>query len=63
MQKNFEQRLDDGDYWGALSRIEGEISKGRFAQRLASQLIFELVPSYIEKGITTMVEKVKESYE
>lgn len=46
MQKNFEKRLDSGDFWGALARIEDEISKGRFAQRLASELTIDLVPEY-----------------
>lgn len=63
MQDNFEDRLDKGDFWGALSRIENDISKGRFAQRLASELIKEQVPVYVTDCITKIIEKVKESYE
>ena len=63
MQKNFEKRLDTEDYWGALQKIEDNISKGRFAQRLVDELIFELVPDYINEGIDAIVQKVKDSYE
>ncbi|MGL6127218.1 ATP-dependent nuclease [Chryseobacterium artocarpi] len=63
MQTNFENRLDGGDYWGALDRIEGEISKGRFAQRLASELMMEIVPAYVEGCINKIIDKVTESYE
>lgn len=63
MQENFEEALDTEDYWSALKKIEGNISKGRFAQRLADKLTPELVPSYIIEGIEAIVEKVKNSYE
>ncbi|MGK9124327.1 AAA family ATPase [Olivibacter sp. SA151] len=63
MQKNFEKRLGEEDYWGALQKIEDNISKGRFAQRLADELIPELVPGYINDGIEAIVQKVKDSYE
>lgn len=63
MQKNFEKRLDGEDYWGALQKIEDNVSKGRFAQRLVDELIPELVPDYINEGIETIVQKVKDSYE
>lgn len=63
MQKNFEKRLDEDDYWGALQKIEDNISKGRFAQRLVDELIPELVPDYINEGIEAIVQKVKDSYE
>lgn len=63
MQKNFEKRLDEEDYWGALQKIEDNISKGRFAQRLVDELIPELVPDYINEGIDAIVQKVKDSYE
>jgi len=63
MQKNFEKRLDEEDYWGALQKIEDNISKGRFAQRLTDELIPELVPDYINGGIDAIVQKVKDSYE
>lgn len=63
MQENFEEAIDAEDYWLALKKIEGNISKGRFAQRLADNLTAELVPSYIIEGIEAIVEKVKDSYE
>ncbi|WP_137904727.1 ATP-dependent nuclease [Chryseobacterium sp. 2VB] len=63
MQENFEGALDNKDYWSALKKIEGNISKGRFAQRLAEELILELVPDYIGKGIEAIIQKVNESYE
>lgn len=63
MQENFEEALDTKDYWSALRKIEGNISKGRFAQRLADELILGLVPDYINKGIEAIVQKVKDSYE
>lgn len=63
MQENFEGALDNKDYWSALKKIEGNISKGRFAQRLAEKLILELVPDYIGKGIEAIIQKVNESYE
>jgi putative ATP-dependent endonuclease of the OLD family len=61
--KNFNDALDGGDYWGALSKIEANISKGRFAQRLASEINVNMVPEYIYTGITRAIEIVKEQYE
>lgn len=63
MQRNFERQLDEEDYWGALEKIEDYVSKGRFAQRLASELILELIPGYIREGIVEIVQKVRVSYE
>ncbi|KGE13706.1 ATP-dependent nuclease [Sphingobacterium deserti] len=63
MQENFEDALDTEYYWSALRKIEGNISKGRFAQRLADELILQLVPDYISEGIEAIVQKVKDSYE
>jgi putative ATP-dependent endonuclease of OLD family len=63
MQENFEEALDTEDYWSALRKIDGNISKGRFAQRLVDELIPELVPNYINDGIEAIVQKVKDSYE
>ena len=59
MKDNFEMDLDTGEYWSALKKIEGNISKGRFSQRLASDLIAELIPKYINDGIATIIKKVK----
>ncbi|MFC5873191.1 putative ATP-dependent endonuclease of the OLD family [Chryseobacterium arachidis] len=63
MQENFENRLDSGDFWGALARIESEISKGRFAQRLTSELTMKLVPKYVQDCIEEIIKKIKDSYE
>ena len=63
MQKNFEDALDAEDYWLALKKIDNNISKGRFAQRLASDLTPSLIPEYIQDGINAIIEKIKESYE
>lgn len=63
MQENFENALDNKEYWLALKKIEGNISKGRFAQRLADKLTKEMLPDYILDGIEAIVNKVKTSYE
>lgn len=63
MKKNFEKLVDDGNHWTALTRIEQNVSKGRFAQRLSRNLIEELVPAYISSGISSIVEKVKDEHE
>ena len=63
MQENFEKLMDDGDHWTALVRIEQNVSKGRFAQRLSQKLIKEMVPSYIEAGISYIINKVRAEYE
>lgn len=63
MLENFEIALDKGEYWKALKKIENNISKGRFAQRLSSVLIKELIPGYIEEGINDLIEKVSENHE
>ncbi len=63
MQENFENALDNKEYWLALKKIDGNISKGRFAQRLADELTEEMLPDYILDGIAAIINKVKESYE
>jgi putative ATP-dependent endonuclease of OLD family len=63
MQENFEEALDNEDYWLALKKIENNISKGRFAQRLANDLTPSLIPAYIQEGIDAIIEKIKKSYE
>jgi len=63
MQKNFDEALDNEEYWDALQKIEDNISKGRFAQRLADKLTKEMLPSYIINGIKAIIKKVKASYE
>lgn len=55
MRRNFDEKLDEGEYWEALEKIEGNIKKGRFAQRFAEYLSVEMIPNYIKKGL----EKIK----
>lgn len=61
--KNFNDALDAEEYWKALSKIEASISKGRFAQRLASEIIEDMIPEYISTGIAESIKIVKEQYE
>ena len=61
--KNFNDALDGEDYWGALSKIETSISKGRFAQRLASEMTEDMIPGYVSEGIAEAIKIVKEQYE
>lgn len=63
MRENFNFTIDGGDYWGALTKIESNISKGRFAQRLAGYLTEDLIPEYIEDGIKYIVDLVNSEYE
>lgn len=63
MQDNFEDALDNNEYWLVLKKIEGNISKGRFAQRLADELTKEMLPDYILDGIEALITKIKASYE
>jgi putative ATP-dependent endonuclease of the OLD family len=59
-QKNFEKLIDDAEYWSALNRIEMPgIGKGRFAQKLASNLIAEQIPDYIKDAIEYIIEQIK----
>ena len=63
MYNKFVGFLDDGDYWTALSRIESNISKGRFAQRLSRNLTTSMVPGYVKNGLEFIIKKVKQEYE
>jgi putative ATP-dependent endonuclease of OLD family len=51
--------LITGEYWSALKKIEGNVSKGRFAQRLVDHLTVGMIPDYISEGIQYIVDKVK----
>ncbi|MDX4973861.1 ATP-dependent nuclease [Myroides odoratimimus] len=62
-QKNFENALNRGEYWEALTKIENNVSKGRFAQRLANDITTKMLPSYIVSGIKMIIQKIEESYE
>jgi len=62
-QSNFDELLDANNYWAALVKIEDNVSKGRFAQRFASELTLDLVPIYIQNAITEIVKKVTATHE
>lgn len=63
MQENFDEAIDDKDYWLALKKIENNIIKGRFAQRLSQELSKEMIPGYVKDGIAAIVKKVKDEHE
>lgn len=59
-QQNFEDLLDNGNYYDALNRIEmPEIGKGRFAQRLAPNLILKQMPPHVKKAIEYIKAEVQ----
>jgi putative ATP-dependent endonuclease of OLD family len=62
-QLNFDKELDSKNYWKALKKIDNNISKGRFAQRFASNIKLEMVPQYIQSAITFIVDSVKNNNE
>jgi putative ATP-dependent endonuclease of OLD family len=62
-KNNFNKVLDEGRYWDALKKIESNIGKGRFAQRLAGKITKEMIPSYIQKAIESIIDKVKADHE
>jgi putative ATP-dependent endonuclease of OLD family len=62
-QLNFDKELDSKNYWKALKKIDNNISKGRFAQRFASNIKLEMVPQYIQSAITSIVGSVKDNHE
>lgn len=62
-QKNFDDELDADNFWTALSKIENNVSKGRFAQRFASHLTLDSVPDYIKNAITEIINKVTAAHE
>jgi len=63
MKENFENALDEGDLWGALSKIEANVGKGRFAQRLAGQIAERIIPGYVKKAIESIIDKIKVIHE
>ncbi|WP_055444909.1 ATP-dependent nuclease [Lacinutrix himadriensis] len=62
-QENFDNEIDDRNFWNALKKIDNNISKGRFAQRLSSQLTLEMVPIYIKNGVNGIINKVRANHE
>lgn len=63
MRENFNNAIDTRDFWTALKKIENNISKGRFAQRLANDINIEMVPDYIIAGINSIVQQVISNHE
>lgn len=62
-RKYFDEALEKKEYWDALKKIESNISKGRFAQRLSENLLLKQIPVYLQSGIETIIKKVKEVHE
>lgn len=63
-QKNFEDLLNAEQYYSVLKKIEMPgIGKGRFAQRLSTNCIKELIPSYVQDAIEYIIEQVTEEHE
>lgn len=62
-QKNFDDALESNNYWLALERIEGNISKGRFAQRLASNLEIDMAPNNLIEAIVNITQQINSIYE
>jgi len=62
-QKNFDDVLDADNFWAALTKIEDNISKGRFAQRFASHLTIDFVPAYMQNAIVEIIRKVTATHE
>ncbi|MBZ4042585.1 ATP-dependent nuclease [Flavobacterium hibisci] len=63
MLKNFENDIDSKSFWEALQKIDNNIGKGRFAQRLAGSLTKNMIPEYISKGIEDIINAVKDEHE
>ncbi len=63
MLENFESDIDTKLFWEALQKIDNNISKGRFAQRLAGLLTKNMIPEYISNGIENIVNWVKDEHE
>lgn len=59
MLENFESDIDAKLFWEGLQKIDGNISKGRFAQRLSGSLTKNMIPEYISNGIEDIVNLIK----
>ncbi|PKD17678.1 hypothetical protein APR41_05570 [Salegentibacter salinarum] len=62
-QRNFNKELDKDNFWAALSKIESNVSKGRFAQRFTSHMTLNSVPDYIKSAINEIIKKVTTAHE
>jgi putative ATP-dependent endonuclease of OLD family len=63
MLANFVKEIDSKNYWEALKKLDNNIGKGRFAQRLAGSITENMLPPYIKAGIKSIVKKVRKEYE
>lgn len=63
MLENFEKDIDAQFFWEALQKIDNNIGKGRFAQRLTGSLTANMIPDYIITGITELIEDIKNENE
>ena len=62
-QENFNTELDNKNFWNGLKKIDNNVSKGRFAQRLSSHLTIDMVPPYIINAINEIIKKVRNIHE
>lgn len=62
-QQNFNTELDNKNFWNGLKKIDNNVSKGRFAQRLSSHMTIDMVPPYIVNAINDIIKKVKNIHE
>ena len=58
-KRNFKSELEIGEYWKCLSKIENNIGKGRYAQRLSTQCMIGHIPDYIKNAINYICNEVK----
>lgn len=58
-KRNFKSELETGEYWKCLSKIENNIGKGRYAQRLSTQCMIGHIPDYIKNAINYICNEVK----
>lgn len=63
MLANFVKEIDSQNYWGALKKLDDNIGKGRFAQRIAGSFTKTMIPANIKSGLMTILKKVKKEYE
>lgn len=62
-QQNFDNNIDKKEFWSALKKIENNIGKGRFAQRLASEINVDMIPKYLSNAVNGISKNIREEYE
>ena len=61
-KENFSEELNNHNYIKCLAKIESSysrIGKGRFSQRLATNVSESMIPEYVAKAIDAIVKKVR----